>query len=132
MSISSYNILLIEDNELNSMLLKRRLEKHDFNIWVQQDGHFLSVFLKQNHPDLILMDLALPGIDGLVLTQALKSSPQTAAIPIIAVSAYAMSGDKAKALTAGCDDYISKPVDFNLLLSKMEHLLKVNREKSTM
>jgi len=117
-------ILIIEDNEMNTELLRRRLEKRGFHVLAEQDGRNLKVLLEQFHPDLILMDLSLPDRDGWELTQEIKSQESTAQIPIIAVTAHAMVGDREKALAAGCDDYESKPVDFPVLIDKIESLLR--------
>lgn len=116
-------ILIIEDNEMNTELLRRRLEKKGFHVLAEQDGSNLKILLEQFHPDLILMDLSLPDRDGWELTRDIKSQESTAHIPIIAVTAHAMVGDREKALAAGCDDYESKPVDFPVLLDKIESLL---------
>lgn len=113
-------ILVIEDNEMNMELLRRQLEKRGFQVFTEQSGLNLSVLLSQFHPDLILMDMSLPGQDGWHLTHEIKSQPATAHIPVIAVTAHAMVGEREKALAAGCDDYESKPINFPVLFQKIE------------
>lgn len=116
-------ILYIEDNDDNVFMLKPRLERRGYEVIVATDGdQGIAVALSQQ-PDLILMDLSLPVMDGWEATQQLKSTPQTRSIPIIALSAHAMSGDRQKALDAGCDEYETKPVEFTRLLEKIERLL---------
>jgi CheY-like chemotaxis protein len=116
-------ILLVEDNEMNRDMLSRRLERKGHHILVAVDGE-QGVAIAQSHsPDLILMDMSLPVLDGWAATRQLKSSPQTCLIPIIALTAHAMAGDKEKCFDAGCDDYDTKPVEFARLLQKIEALL---------
>jgi two-component system cell cycle response regulator DivK len=119
-------LLYVEDNEDNVYLLKMRLELiegHD--IAVAKDGAEAISLIKADPPDLILMDLNLPGIDGWEATRRLKADPQTAKIPVIALTAHAMAGDRERALAAGCEDFDTKPIDFDRLLNKMNRLLKV-------
>ena len=116
-------ILLIEDNELNRDMLTRRLEKKLFNVICAINGQEGLDLARNLLPNLILMDLSLPIIDGWDLTKMLKSDYLTKNIPIIALTAHAMKGDREKALECGCDDYDTKPVDFNRLLIKMKKLL---------
>jgi len=116
-------ILYVEDNEDNIYMLRRRLERKGIEVIVAQDGEQGIAAAARERPDLILMDLSLPVIDGWEAARRLKSSPETAAIPIIALSAHAMTGDRERALAAGCDDYHTKPVDFGSLMAKIAALL---------
>jgi len=116
-------ILYVEDNEDNVFMLSRRLRRRGFDVRVAKDGKEGVAKAVTEQPDLILMDLALPVIDGWEATRKLKSMPETRDIPVIAVSSHAMSGDREKALAAGCDDYDTKPVEFGRLLDKIETLL---------
>lgn len=116
-------ILLIEDNEMNRDMLSRRLVRKGYNVLIAVDGaEGISMTLLEN-PDLVLMDMSLPGIDGWEATRQLKANPQTQRIPVIALTAHAMSGDREKALTAGCDEYDTKPVELPRLLGKIEALI---------
>ena len=112
-------ILLVEDNELNRDMLSRRLIRKEFNVVCAIDGQMGIDMAASEKPDIILMDLSLPVIDGWQAIKELKSNDQTAAIPIIVLTAHAMEGDKEKAMETGCDDYDTKPVDFERLLSKI-------------
>ena len=116
-------ILVVEDNELNIDMLERRLKKRGYEVVVAVDGADACEKAQSELPDLILMDMHLPVIDGWEATRRIKADTQTSAIPIIALTADAMSGDREKALEAGCDEYETKPLDFQQLLSKMESLL---------
>ena len=116
-------ILLIEDNELNRDMLSRRLQRRNFEIITAVDGLEGIEKARTEAPDLILMDLGLPELDGWEATGRLKSEAATKQIPIIALTAHAMSGDREKALEAGSDDYETKPIDFKRLLGKIESLL---------
>ena len=116
-------ILIVEDNEMNRDLLSRRLSKKGYEITVAMDGLEGVAAAGSQRPDLILMDVGLPGIDGHEATRRIRAQPELAAIPIIALTAHAMSDDRAKALDAGCDDYDTKPVDLPRLLGKVEALL---------
>ncbi|MFK5914838.1 MAG: response regulator [Woeseiaceae bacterium] len=116
-------ILLVEDNEDNRDMLSRRLERKDFIVSQAVDGQDGLDKVKSEKPDLILMDMSLPVMDGWEATKAIKANPETKNIPIIALTAHAMSCDKEKALEAGCDDYDTKPVDFQRLLGKITALL---------
>lgn len=120
-------ILLVEDNALNQQMLSRRLEKKGFVVMAREDGVELMAAVKEMKPDLILMDIQLPQIDGLTLARELKQDPSTAAIPLIAVTAFAMRGDREKCLGAGYDAYISKPVDFPRLIGVIQTLLEAFR-----
>lgn len=116
-------ILLVEDNELNRDMLSRRLTRKGYNLVVAVDGAQGVSMTTSEQPDIVLMDMSLPAIDGWEATRQLKANPQTQAIPVIALTAHAMSGDREKALEAGCDDYDTKPVDLPRLLGKIEALL---------
>ena len=118
-----HRILYVEDNENNVYMLTRRLTRHGFEVMVAADGAQGVEIARSEHPDLILMDLNMPVLDGWEATRQLKSAPETRAIPIIALSAHAMSGDRERALEAGCDDYDTKPVQIDSLLTKMRALL---------
>jgi CheY-like chemotaxis protein len=116
-------ILLVEDNEMNRDMLTRRLERKGFDVLIAVDGDEASRHIQSGSFDLVLMDINLPGKDGYQLTRELKSNPRTAAIPVIALTAHAMVGDREKAIAAGCDEYDTKPVDLPRLLSKIQALL---------
>ena len=116
-------ILLVEDNEMNRDMLSRRLARREYEMLVAVDGKEGVVMAGSEAPDLILMDMSLPVMDGWEATRQLKASPKTKAIPIIALTAHAMSGDREKAMEAGCDDYDTKPIELPRLLAKMEALL---------
>jgi two-component system, cell cycle response regulator DivK len=116
-------ILLVEDNEMNRDMLSRRLARKEYEVLVAVDGKEGVVMAGSVAPDLILMDMSLPVMDGWEATRQLKASPETKAIPIIALTAHAMSGDREKAIEAGCDDYDTKPIELPRLLAKMEDLL---------
>jgi len=117
-------ILIVEDNEENRDVLSRRLERRGYNVILAVDGGAGVIMAQEEHPDVILMDLNLPDVDGWEATRMIKSSPQTASIPVIALTAHAVAGDEQRALQAGCNDYHSKPVEFTRLLSQIEALLK--------
>ncbi len=117
-------ILLVEDNPVNSDMLSRRLTKRKYEVLLALDGQNAIETAREHLPDLILMDMHLPVLDGWEASRQLKDDPQTAGIPIIALTADAMSGDREKALESGCDDYETKPVMFDQLLTKIEHLLQ--------
>ena len=116
-------ILYIEDNDDNIYMLKRRLERQGFGVLVAADGRAGVDAAIDAHPDLILLDLGLPVLDGWEAAQMIKADERTRHIPIIALSAHAMEGEREKALAAGCDDYDTKPVDLKRLLSKIRALL---------
>jgi CheY-like chemotaxis protein len=117
-------ILLIEDNELNRDMLRRRLERRGYDVAEAVDGLAGLAAAKASCPDLVLMDLRLPDIDGREVTRRLRSDPATARVPVIALTAHAMEGDREAALEAGCDDYDTKPVDLARLVGKIERLLR--------
>ena len=114
-------ILLIEDNEMNRDMLSRRLRRKGFDLISAEDGITGIELARSEKPDLILTDISLPVMDGLQATRQLKADTNTDAIPIIALTAHAMSGDREKCLAAGCDDYATKPVEFPELLSKINN-----------
>ena len=116
-------ILLVEDNEMNRDMLSRRLARRSFSVIIAVDGQQGVELAQSEKPDLILMDMSLPILDGWSATRAIKDNPVTANIPVIALTAHAMSGDRQKALAAGCDDYDTKPVELTRLLEKMSALL---------
>ncbi|MEP6620588.1 MAG: response regulator [bacterium] len=113
-------ILIVEDNELNRDMLSRRLIRRGYEVSLACDGAEGVATAAQLLPDLVLMDMSLPVVDGWEATRRLKSAPATHAIPIIALTAHAMTGDEAKAREAGCDDFDTKPVDLDRLLGKIE------------
>ena len=115
-------ILLVEDNELNRDMLTRRLKRKGFAVLSAENGQEGIDMSKAENPDIILMDLSLPVLDGWTAAQKLKADATTNSIPIIALTAHAMKGDREKALEAGCDDYDTKPIDFERLLSKINNL----------
>ena len=112
-------ILLVEDNEMNRDMLSRRLLRKGFEVMIAEDGAAGVAKALGELPELILMDMSLPVIDGWEATRRIKAEPSTAAIPVIALTAHAMSEDRDKALAAGCDDYDTKPIDLDRLLSKI-------------
>ena len=116
-------ILLVEDNEMNRDMLSRRLSKRGYQIAIALDGVQGVELARSELPDLILMDMSLPLKDGWQATAEIKADPATSAIPVIGLSAHAMSGDRDKAMQAGCDDYDTKPVELDRLLVKIEALL---------
>jgi CheY-like chemotaxis protein len=116
-------ILLIEDNEMNREMLARRLLKRGFEMLLAEDGLIGVDKAQKQKPDLILMDMSLPNLDGWEASRQLKADPATVGIPIIALTAHAMAEDREKALAAGCDEFETKPVDLASLLAKMETLL---------
>lgn len=116
-------ILLIEDNEMNRDMLSRRLSRKGYQVLIAVDGAQGIAMTISEKPDLILMDMSLPVIDGWEATRQLKANPETKAIPAIALTAHAMSGDREKALEAGCDEYDTKPIELPRLLGKIEALL---------
>jgi two-component system, cell cycle response regulator DivK len=116
-------ILLVEDNEMSRDMLSRRLERRGYQVIIAVDGQAGVALARSHAPDLILMDMSLPMLDGWEATRELKAAVETRAIPIIALTAHAMSDDREQALEAGCDDYDSKPVEFARLLGKIQVLL---------
>lgn len=116
-------ILLVEDNEMNREMLSRRLAKRNFEIVLAVTGREAIEKALSAHPDLILMDLSLPDVDGWEATRRIKGQAATASIPVIALTAHAMAGDRERALESGADDYDTKPVEFPRLLQKIESFL---------
>ncbi|WP_334129884.1 response regulator [Sneathiella sp.] len=116
-------ILYIEDNEDNIYMLSRRLKRKGFEVVTAEDGAAGIEAARRERPALILMDLSLPVMDGWEATRLLKSGAETKAIPIIALSAHALEGERERALAAGCDDFDTKPVEFERLLEKIRHFL---------
>ena len=124
------SILLVEDNELNRDMLARRLTKRHYLVTLAVNGGEGVAMARSLRPDLILMDMSLPVMDGWEATRTLKADPATASIPIIALTAHAMAEDEKKAREAGCDDFDVKPVELNRLLEKMEALLSAGPRAS--
>jgi CheY-like chemotaxis protein len=120
-------ILIVEDNEMNRDMLSRRLERKGYQVLLAVDGAECLRAAQAESPDLILMDMSLPVMDGWEATRQLKAMPQTGGIPVIALTAHAMAGDRDKAIRAGCDDYDTKPIEFARLLGKIEALLLKER-----
>ena len=123
-------ILLVEDNEMNRDMLSRRLERRGYEVVIAVDGQQGVDLAQSTRPDLILMDMSLPVIDGWEATRQLKAKDGVKATPIIALTAHAMSGDREKALEAGCDDYDTKPIELPRLLGKIEALLGARAKPS--
>jgi two-component system cell cycle response regulator DivK len=117
-------ILLVEDNEMNRDMLSRRLERRGYQVAIAVDGEQGVAVARSEAPDLILMDMSLPVLNGWEAARRLKAASETQAIPIIALTAHAMVGDREKATEAGCDDFDTKPVEFQRLLEKIEALLE--------
>ena len=116
-------ILLVEDNEMNRDMLSRRLQRKGYEVVIAVDGGEGVAMAHSQAPDLILMDMSLPVLDGWEATRKLKAAPETAAIPVIALTAHAMATDREKAMEAGCDDYDTKPIELPRLLGKIEAML---------
>jgi two-component system, cell cycle response regulator DivK len=116
-------ILLVEDNEMNRDMLSRRLIRRGFEVIVAVDGQEGVALASRETPDIILMDMSLPVTDGWEATRLIRADGRTRGIPVIALTAHAMAGDRDRALAAGCDDYDTKPVDFERLLEKITRLL---------
>ena len=116
-------LLLVEDNEMNSDMLSRRLVRRGYEVVLALDGAEGVNMAQSENPDLVLMDMSLPVLDGWAASRRLKAAPETSSIPILALTAHAMSDDRDKALEAGCDDYDTKPIEFSRLLGKIEFLL---------
>ena len=117
-------ILIVEDNEMNRDMLSRRLERKGFLVAMAEDGQKGVDMSKSESPDLILMDLSLPVMDGWEATSTIKADSETNSIPIIVLTAHAMAGDREKALEAGADEYDTKPIDFKRLMGKINEFIK--------
>jgi len=115
-------ILYVEDNDDNIFIVHRRLSRWGHTVLIARDGREGVAMAQSERPDLIVMDLSLPAVDGWTATRILKSSPETRKIPILALTAHAMAGDREKALAAGCDDFATKPVEFEGLRAKIDAL----------
>jgi len=124
-------ILLVEDNEMNRDMLSRRLIRRGYEVVIALDGESSLSLAESDGPDLILMDMSLPILDGWEATRRLKAAPGTRHIPVIALTAHAMSSDRDKALEAGCDDYDTKPIELARLLEKIEALLPAASGRET-
>jgi len=118
-------VLLVEDNEMNRDMLSRRLIRRGFEVVFAVDGKQGVDLARSEKPDIILMDMSLPVMDGWQATRCVKSDDATRSVPVIGLTAHAMSGDREKAIEAGCDDYDTKPVEIDRLIGKMERLLGV-------
>jgi len=116
-------ILLVEDNEMNRDMLSRRLIKRGFDVPMAENGQLAVEMAASEKPDLILMDISLPIMDGYAATRAIRANAETAGVPIIALTANANESDRAEAMAAGCNDYDTKPVDVNRLMDKIQALL---------
>ncbi|NTU82840.1 MAG: response regulator [Chloroflexales bacterium] len=117
-------ILLVEDNEMNRDMLSRRLQRKGHEVLIAIDGEQGVAMARAERPDLILMDMSLPILDGWEATRVIKADPSISTVPVIALTAHAMAGDHEKCVAAGCDDYDTKPVELARLLSKIENLLQ--------
>jgi len=115
-------ILIVEDNEMNRDMLSRRLERRGFSVVIAVDGAEGVSIAKAEKPDLVLMDMSLPVMNGWEATRIIRADPETASVPVIALTAHSMPGDREKAMEAGCNDYDVKPVDLPRLLDKMKAL----------
>jgi len=116
-------LLYVEDNEMNRDMLSRRLQRRGYDVLIAEDGEQGMAKARAEGPDLILMDMSLPVVDGWEATRRLKAAPETRGIPIIGLTAHAMATDRSKCLEAGCDDYDTKPVELTRLLEKIERLI---------
>jgi two-component system cell cycle response regulator DivK len=120
-------VLLVEDNEMNRDMLSRRLTRRGFEVIFAVDGKQGVEAAQREKPDIILMDMSLPVMDGWEATRCVKADDATRSVPVIGLTAHAMSGDREKALEAGCDDYDTKPVEFDRLVGKIERLLGLTK-----
>jgi CheY-like chemotaxis protein len=116
-------ILLVEDNEFNRDMLSRRLQRKGFEVIIAEDGSQGIRLAREGHPDIILMDMDLPVLDGWEATRRLKADPATRGIPVLALTAHAMQTDRDRAMASGCDDFATKPIEFNTLLEKIHRAL---------
>jgi two-component system, cell cycle response regulator DivK len=126
-----YKILIIEDNEMNRDMLARRLEHRGFEVYAAADGRKGLAAAKTQVPDMIVLDMSLPEMDGWEVARLLKRDPATRNVPVIALTAHAMPGDREAALNVGCEDYDTKPVEIERLLGKMKSLLEKDRRNQT-
>jgi two-component system cell cycle response regulator DivK len=117
-------LLIVDDNEQNRDLLSRRLQRRGFDVLLANDGQAGVEMARAEKPDLILMDMNMPEMDGWEATRMIKATPDAAAVPVIALTAHAMTGDRERALESGCSDYHTKPVEFQKLLAQIETLLQ--------
>lgn len=124
-------ILLVEDNEMNRDMLSRRLVRKKFEVVIAVDGVEGVEMSISKAPNIIIMDMSLPELDGWEATRRIKANPQTKSIPVIAMTAHAMTGDREKCLQAGCDDYDTKPVELSTLLDKIKNLISKNQANET-
>lgn len=124
-------ILIVEDNEMNREMLSRRLERRGYKVVIALDGQMGIDVARAKAPDLILMDMSLPMVDGWEATRLMKADDVLKHIPVIALTAHAMANDRDKALAAGCDDYDTKPIELSRLLAKMETLLLPAKERAS-
>ncbi|RMF44495.1 MAG: response regulator [Anaerolineae bacterium] len=122
--MNTFTILLVEDNPLNRDMLVRRLQRRGFRTLEAEDGLQGLEMTRLHHPDLVLLDISIPEMDGYEVARQLKADPETAAIPIIALTAHALAEDRDKALAAGCDEYATKPVNFKALMEIIKHFLE--------
>jgi two-component system, cell cycle response regulator DivK len=123
-------VLLVEDNEMNRDMLSRRLIRRGFQVVFAMDGQQGIDLAHSERPDIILMDMSLPVIDGWEATRRLKADDSTRSVPVIGLTAHAMSGDREKAIEAGCDDYDTKPVELDRLIGKIERLLGTAKDEA--
>ena len=124
-------ILLVEDNEMNRDMLSRRLVRKKFEVVIAVDGVEGVEMSISEAPNIIIMDMSLPELEGWEATRRIKANPQTKSIPVIAMTAHAMTGDREKCLQAGCDDYDTKPVELSRLLDKIKNLISKNQANET-
>ncbi|HUP81585.1 MAG TPA: response regulator [Pirellula sp.] len=122
------HLLIVEDNQDNLDMLSRRLQRRGYAVLIATDGEMGVKRASDDHPDLILMDISLPILNGWEATRQIRANSSTSQIPIIALTAHAMAGDREKALDAGCTDYHTKPVEFDRLIQQIEHLLTSRSE----
>jgi CheY-like chemotaxis protein len=122
-------LLLVEDNKLNRDSLQRRLQNRGYRVFAASTGEEGVDMARAQLPDLVLMDIGLPGIDGLEATRRIKNHPPTSHTPVIALTAHAMAGDRDDAMAAGCDDYDTKPVNFERLVGKIEEMMTKKSQK---